>query len=60
MLAQVPFIIVTDVFKDNPKYYMRTAGNMMFWFFFCITGQPLAGIIYFYMWQRRYGSLSTA
>jgi len=44
MMSQIPMIIVMDIFKN---YLEKTQiGNVVFWFSFCIIGQPLAVLIY--------------
>jgi diacylglycerol O-acyltransferase-1 len=36
----------------------KVAGNMIFWVTFCLVGQPLAALLYFFAWQAKYGSVS--
>jgi diacylglycerol O-acyltransferase 1 len=46
MLAQAPMIFITkyvDRILDNSFF-----GNAMFWFSFCIIGQPMGVIMYYY------------
>jgi diacylglycerol O-acyltransferase-1 len=31
---------------------------MIFWVSFCLVGQPLAALLYFFAWQAKYGSVS--
>jgi diacylglycerol O-acyltransferase-1 len=31
---------------------------MIFWISFCLVGQPLAALLYFFAWQAKYGSVS--
>lgn len=35
----------------------RVLGNFIFWISFCIVGQPLAALLYFFAWQAKYGSV---
>lgn len=36
----------------------RLIGNCIFWVSFCLVGQPLAALLYFFAWQAKYGSVS--
>jgi diacylglycerol O-acyltransferase 1 len=58
MMFQIVLIAITDPFKGSNNYRMRVAGNTIFWITFCITGQPLAAIWYFYRWQEKYGAIA--
>ncbi|KAF2674032.1 putative diacylglycerol O-acyltransferase [Microthyrium microscopicum] len=55
MIGQVPFILITDPFGKSSSYAYRVTGNAMFWLFFCIFGQPIAAMVYFFSWQKQYG-----
>lgn len=59
MLGQIPLILLTDLLKkalgSGPN--TRLAGNLIFWFSFCIFGQPLAAMAYFFAWQAKYGDV---
>ncbi|KAK1442102.1 sterol o-acyltransferase [Babesia gibsoni] len=54
MMCQIPLLIITraDFVKRN-----RTAGNILFWFLFCFTGQPLGVLLYWYLWGVKQGSI---
>lgn len=58
MMAQIPLIILTDKLQKIKGLRGKVAGNMIFWFSFCIVGQPLAALAYFFAWQAKYGSVS--
>jgi diacylglycerol O-acyltransferase-1 len=36
----------------------KLLGNLIFWVSFCLVGQPLAALMYFFAWQAKYGSAS--
>lgn len=36
----------------------KIIGNCIFWISFCLVGQPLAALLYFFAWQAKYGSVS--
>jgi diacylglycerol O-acyltransferase-1 len=36
----------------------KTIGNCIFWVSFCLVGQPLGALLYFFAWQAKYGSVS--
>ncbi|KAI9293091.1 hypothetical protein K502DRAFT_294346, partial [Neoconidiobolus thromboides FSU 785] len=57
MLGQIPLIIITDLIV---KYRGPTtsAGNVVFWLAFCIIGQPLLVVLYYYDWTKRNPPLS--
>jgi diacylglycerol O-acyltransferase-1 len=61
MVGQMPLIIVTDTMKiwwgTGPN--AKLAGNLVFWSSFCIFGQPLAAMAYFFAWQAKYGDVNT-
>ena len=57
MLGQIPLIMLTDPFSNNSSYAAKVAGNTIFWVSFCLVGQPLAAMIYFFAWQMKYGSI---
>ena len=57
MLCQIPLIILTDPAAKYKGYGGRVFGDMMFWGSFCIVGQPLAIMSYYYAWQAKYGSV---
>ncbi|XP_042005548.1 diacylglycerol O-acyltransferase 1A-like isoform X2 [Salvia splendens] len=45
VMLQVPLVIVTNYLQDKFKNSM--VGNMMFWCFFCIFGQPMCVLLYY-------------
>lgn len=55
MALQLPLIFLTDPFAKMKGHNAKLAGNMIFWFFFCVFGQPVAVMAYFFAWQARYG-----
>ena len=57
MLWQIPLIAITDFLLRWKTYGGRVIGNSVFWITFCIVGQPLAVLLYFFFWQAKYGSL---
>lgn len=58
MVIQIPLIMLTDVVQRIPWISGDVAGNMIFWLSFCLVGQPLAALLYFFAWQAKYGSVS--
>ncbi|KAF2277977.1 uncharacterized protein EI97DRAFT_373863 [Westerdykella ornata] len=58
MMFQIPLILLTDVIQTFKGIRGKVAGNMIFWISFCIVGQPLAALLYFFAWQAKYGSVS--
>jgi diacylglycerol O-acyltransferase-1 len=58
MLVQIPLIALTDVVQKWKWIQGKVAGNMIFWVSFCLVGQPLAALLYFFAWQAKYGSVS--
>jgi diacylglycerol O-acyltransferase 1 len=61
MLFQIPLIIFTDLLsniKGLGGNTGKTVGNMIFWVSFCLVGQPLAALLYFFAWHAKYGSVS--
>ncbi|KAF1990990.1 hypothetical protein K402DRAFT_389190 [Aulographum hederae CBS 113979] len=57
MVIQVPLILATDPLLKFKGVTGKVAGNMVFWISFCILGQPLAALLYFFAWQAKYGSV---
>ncbi|KAI9027864.1 MBOAT, membrane-bound O-acyltransferase family-domain-containing protein [Hyaloraphidium curvatum] len=63
MLAQVPMIYLDGAvakIRDAlgwrpPKEVSDTVGNLHFWMSFCIIGQPLAIMLFWFDWQRKMG-----
>jgi diacylglycerol O-acyltransferase-1 len=58
MIIQIPMIALTDVLQKVKGIRGKVAGNMIFWLSFCLIGQPLAALLYFFAWQAKYGSVS--
>jgi len=58
MMIQIPLIALTDVIQKVKWIQGKVAGNMIFWVSFCLVGQPLAALLYFFAWQAKYGSVS--
>ncbi|KAF2481699.1 MBOAT, membrane-bound O-acyltransferase family-domain-containing protein [Neohortaea acidophila] len=55
MLLQLPLIFLTDPFAKMKGHNAKLVGNLIFWFFFCVFGQPIAAMAYFFAWQAKYG-----
>lgn len=57
MFGQAPLIVLTKIIDkrfDNPFI-----GNALFWCIFCIVGQPMGVILYYYdLWNLSSGGLS--
>jgi hypothetical protein len=43
---QVPMVMVTDLV--NKKVKNETLGNLVFWFTFCVVGQPVCLLMYYH------------
>ncbi|KAL6865185.1 hypothetical protein ACP4OV_016336 [Aristida adscensionis] len=46
IMLQIPLIILTSYLKN--KFRDTMVGNMIFWFFFCIYGQPMSVLLYYH------------
>nr|QEQ43002.1 acyl CoA:diacylglycerol acyltransferase [Coix lacryma-jobi] len=46
IMFQIPLIILTSYLKN--KFSDTMVGNMIFWFFFCIYGQPMCVLLYYH------------
>jgi diacylglycerol O-acyltransferase-1 len=57
MMLQIPLIFLTDAMQRVKGIRGRVAGNVVFWVSFCLVGQPLAALLYFFAWQAKYGSV---
>lgn len=57
MMGQLPLIFLTDMLKKygGRGHNVKLAGNLIFWLSFCIFGQPLAALMYFFAYQAKYG-----
>lgn len=58
MMWQIPLIVLTDPLAKAKSYSAKVAGNLIFWITFCLVGQPLAALLYFFAWQAKYGSVA--
>ncbi|KAF2431775.1 diacylglycerol acyltransferase DGAT2 [Tothia fuscella] len=58
MMWQIPLIFLTDPLQKAKSRTAKVAGNLIFWISFCLVGQPLAALLYFFAWQAKYGSTS--
>jgi diacylglycerol O-acyltransferase-1 len=56
MVGQIPLIFLTDPFRKWKGHNVKLVGNLIFWFSFCVFGQPIAAIAYFFAWQAKYGA----
>ncbi|KAK2991100.1 hypothetical protein RJ640_021564 [Escallonia rubra] len=46
IMLQVPLVMVTKYLQD--KFRNSMVGNMIFWCFFCILGQPMCVLLYYH------------
>ncbi|KAL8907451.1 MAG: hypothetical protein Q9207_001421 [Kuettlingeria erythrocarpa] len=60
MVVQLPMIAITAPLEKVKGVNGRVLGNCIFWISFCLVGQPLAALLYFFAWQGKYGSVSRA
>ncbi|KAL2872642.1 putative diacylglycerol O-acyltransferase (DgaT) [Aspergillus lucknowensis] len=58
MLFQLPLILLTAPFEKLKTPLGKAIGNSLFWVTFCVLGQPLGALLYFFAWQAKYGSVS--
>ncbi|KAL1305852.1 hypothetical protein AAFC00_004007 [Neodothiora populina] len=58
MMFQLPLIFLTDPLAKMKGINGKLIGNLIFWVSFCLVGQPLAALMYFFAWQAKYGSAS--
>jgi diacylglycerol O-acyltransferase 1 len=58
MLLQLPLITITLPLERKNDSTTRIMGNSVFWVSFCLVGQPLGALLYFFAWQAKYGSVS--
>jgi diacylglycerol O-acyltransferase 1 len=56
MVGQLPLIFLTDPFKKWESHNAKLVGNLIFWLSFCVFGQPIAAIAYFFAWNAKYGT----
>ncbi|KAI9780739.1 MAG: Diacylglycerol O-acyltransferase 1 [Candelina submexicana] len=58
MIFQLPLIAITLPLEKMQGLNGKVIGNAIFWISFCLVGQPLAALLYFFAWQAKYGSVS--
>ena len=58
MVVQIPMILATTPLEKMQGTNGKILGNCIFWISFCLVGQPLAALLYFFAWQAKYGSVS--
>lgn len=58
MMFQLPLIALTAPLEKMRDPLGKTIGNCIFWVSFCLVGQPLGALLYFFAWQAKYGSVS--
>jgi len=46
IMLQVPLVFLTNRIQE--RYQNSMVGNMVFWFFFCIVGQPMCVLLYYH------------
>jgi len=46
IMMQIPLVVLTNHIQT--KYNNSMVGNMVFWFFFCIVGQPMCLLLYYH------------
>lgn len=60
MIFQLPLIAITTPLEKKRDPLGTVIGNSIFWVSFCVVGQPLGALLYFFAWQAKYGSVSRA
>ncbi|PGH23660.1 hypothetical protein AJ80_02266 [Polytolypa hystricis UAMH7299] len=58
MLFQLPLMAATVPLERMEGQAGKIIGNSVFWVSFCLVGQPLGALLYFFAWQAKYGSVS--
>lgn len=58
MMFQLPLIAATVPLEKMQTRRGKILGNSVFWISFCLVGQPLGALLYFFAWQAKYGSVS--
>lgn len=58
MMLQLPLMAATQPLEKMQGHYGKVIGNCIFWVSFCLVGQPLGALLYFFAWQAKYGSQS--
>ncbi|KAL1335521.1 hypothetical protein HN51_064384 [Arachis hypogaea] len=46
IMMQVPLVLITNYLQN--KFRSSMVGNMIFWFIFCILGQPMCVLLYYH------------
>ncbi|KAJ5207277.1 Membrane-associated eicosanoid/glutathione metabolism (MAPEG) protein [Penicillium cf. griseofulvum] len=59
MMFQLPLISLTAPLEKMRGPEGRVIGNCIFWVSFCLVGQPLGALLYFFAWQAKYGSVNS-
>nr|AAV31083.1 1,2-diacyl-sn-glycerol:acyl-CoA acyltransferase [Euonymus alatus] len=55
IMLQVPLVLITSYLQN--KFRSSMVGNMMFWFSFCIFGQPMCLLLYYHDLMNRNGKM---
>ncbi|KAM1072835.1 hypothetical protein FF1_018046 [Malus domestica] len=55
IMFQVPLVLITNYLQN--KFRNSMVGNMIFWFIFCILGQPMCLLLYYHDLMNRKGKL---
>lgn len=58
MVFQLPLMAATLPLEKMKGPTGKIMGNSLFWLSFCLVGQPLGALLYFFAWQAKYGSVS--
>ncbi|XP_062091063.1 diacylglycerol O-acyltransferase 1B isoform X2 [Humulus lupulus] len=53
IMFQVPLVLITNYLQN--KFRNSMVGNMIFWFIFCILGQPMCVLLYYHDVMNRKG-----
>ncbi|XP_030551909.1 diacylglycerol O-acyltransferase 1A isoform X1 [Rhodamnia argentea] len=56
IMFQVPLVLITNYLQN--KYNNSMVGNMVFWFIFCILGQPMCLLLYYHDLMNRKGQIN--
>ncbi|KAL0637107.1 hypothetical protein Q9L58_003930 [Maublancomyces gigas] len=54
MMFQIPLVALT-VPLEKMRGSASVIGNAIFWISFCLVGQPLAALVYWFTWQAKFG-----
>lgn len=58
MMFQLPLMAATAPLEKMKGPTGKVIGNSIFWVSFCLVGQPLGALLYFFAWQAKHGSVS--